>query len=262
MFLDKAAEAARRETRALKGTIPPAEMERQALRAARRPRPSFREALCRPGLGIIGEIKRASPSRGRIREDFDPAGLARGYRGHADALSVLTEATFFEGSPDHLLRAVRACPEIPCLRKDFLVDPYQICHARVLGASAVLLIAALLEDGLLRELQAVAGSLGMDALVEVHDATELERALASGADIIGINNRDLTDLSVSLETTRRLAPRIPSGCVRVSESGFGSGSDVQRLHPVSVDAILVGESFMRSGDVGRQVREFRDAYRG
>lgn len=263
MFIERIVEARRDRLATEKQIVADGRMKVLARRATHGgPRPSFRNALTNPGLGLIGEIKKASPSRGVIREDFDPAALALQYRQVVDAVSVLTEETFFQGGPEHLEQAVAACPDMCFLRKDFIIDAYQIDQARVLGASAVLLIAAILDTATLRSFREVAGELGMEALVEVHREEELDRALASGARIVGINNRNLSDFSVSLETTLRLAPLIPEGITVVSESGFSSGADTRKICPAGIDAILVGESFMRSSDVGSLARELRDGCNG
>jgi indole-3-glycerol phosphate synthase len=217
------------------------------------PRP-FAQAIRRgQAIRLIAEVKRASPSRGVIRPDFDPADIARQYAAaRVDALSVLTDATYFMGRLDHL-SAARKSAALPVLRKDFTLDPYHVWQARAAGADAVLLIAAILSDGLLRELSELAARLGMAALVEVHDEQELERALAAEAEIIGINNRDLRTFHTSLGTTLRLRPGIPDGRVVVSESGIQSRADVRQLEAARVDAMLVGEALMRSRDIGATI---------
>ncbi|HHL39157.1 MAG TPA: indole-3-glycerol phosphate synthase TrpC [Deltaproteobacteria bacterium] len=204
---------------------------------------------------VIAEVKRASPSRGDISPHCDPVETAAAYEAAgAAAVSVLTEERHFKGSLD-FLSAVRARVAVPVLRKDFIFDPYQLYEARGGGADAVLLIAAVLDDVLLRELMALSGELGMDALVEVHDEGELERVVEAGAGIIGINNRDLRDLTLDLETTARLAPLVPEGKVVVSESGIGSAADVVRLSRFGVDAFLVGSSLMAHADPGGRLAE-------
>jgi len=208
-----------------------------------------------PSPRLIAEAKKASPSKGLLAANFDPARLAREYAaGGAAAISVLTEPHFFQGDPAYLAMAKRAAP-LPALRKDFLFDPYQVVEARALGADAVLLIVAILDGGLLGEMLALAGSLGMAALVEVHDAAEVDRALAAGARIVGVNNRDLRTFEVDLETTRRLRALLPPECLVVSESGIHSRADVARLREWGVHAMLVGESLVRAGDVAAKVRE-------
>ena len=235
--------------------VPLAEMRR---RAADAPEPrGFRAALeAKIGEGraaVIAEIKRASPSRGIIRRDFDPSRIAAGYeRGGAAALSVLTDRDFFQGAPDHL-RAARAATALPALRKDFLVDPWQVHEARAMGADCVLLIVAALDDDRLRELAELAGELGLDTLVEVHDEAELDRALRIPAPLIGINNRDLRTFETTLATTRRLAPRVPEDRRTVTESGIASRDDVAGLRADGVHAFLVGEAFMSAPDPGERL---------
>jgi indole-3-glycerol phosphate synthase len=217
----------------------------------------FAAALRQDGrVAVIGEFKRRSPSAGGIAEARDPAGSARAYAaGGASALSVLTDHAYFGGSLADL-QAARAACELPVLRKDFTTDALQVFEARAAGADAVLLIVRLLDAARLREYVGLAAALGLAALVEVHDAAELERALAAGADLVGINNRDLatfrTDLGVSLE----LAARVPAEATLVAESGIACASDVARLGAAGVDAVLVGESLMRSRDSSRLVHEF------
>jgi len=215
----------------------------------------FAAALAAPGIGVIAEIKRASPSAGVIREACDPAAIAGGYEANgAAAISVLTEPRHFRGSLDDL-RAVRAAVGIPVLRKDFIVDPYQVVDARAAGADAVLLIAAVLDDGDLRALLAAVHGLEMAALVEVHSQGELERVLATDARIVGINNRDLSTFMVDLATTERLvAENDLGGRVVVSESGITSDEDLRRLARAGVDAVLVGTALMRADDPGRALK--------
>ncbi len=233
---------------------------------AQRPPRDFRAALRRPAgpdarrtgpIRVVAEVKKASPSKGVIRPDFAPAELATAYAAAgANAISVLTDAPFFQGDLAHLA-AVRRTVDLPLLRKDFHVDPYQLWEARAAGADAVLLIVGALGIGDLQELLGLSRDLGLAALVEVHDRAELERALACGADLLGINNRDLKSFRVSLETTFALLPGIPSETVLVSESGISRPEEVARLEAAGVDAILVGEGLLRQADVGRALQALR-----
>jgi indole-3-glycerol phosphate synthase len=199
---------------------------------------------------VIAEVKKASPSKGVIRADFDPAAIARSYEaGGAACLSVLTDADFFQGSDDFLRQARAACT-LPVLRKDFIIDPYQLYEARVLGADCVLLIAAALDDVQLAEFAFIASELGMDVLVEVHDLDELERALPVPARLLGINNRNLKTFDVSLQTTLDLKAAVPNDRVLVTESGILAPADVALMREAGVHAFLVGEAFMRQPDPG------------
>ena len=199
---------------------------------------------------VIAEVKKASPSKGVIREHFVPAEIASSYAAHGAAcLSVLTDERFFQGSA-RALREARAACSLPVLRKDFVVDTYQVAEARAMGADCILLIAACLDDAQLAELEDCALGLGLDVLVEVHDAAELERALAMKTPLVGINNRDLRSFEVSLDTTIGLLPRIPPGRLPITESGITSPADVLRMRSAGVHAFLVGEALMRSEDPG------------
>jgi indole-3-glycerol phosphate synthase len=220
-----------------------------------RPTQSFAGALSGAARHIVAEIKKASPSKGLIRAEFDPVAIAEDYAAHgANAISVLTEEDFFQGSLEHLER-IRAAVKLPLLRKDFIVDGYQVVEAKSFGADAILLLAALLETPLLRALREQAAALGLDALVEVHTAGELESALQAGANIIGINNRDLNTFIVDLATTERLAPLLPPGVIGVCESGIDSAAQMRKIESWGVNAFLVGESLMRAPEPGKKLRE-------
>jgi len=216
---------------------------------------SLRGKIAAGRAAVIAEIKKASPSKGVLREHFVPAEIAASYERHsAGALSVLTDAQFFQGAPAFLEQARAACA-LPVLRKDFMVDPYQIFEARAMGADCILLIAACLDDAQMSDLEAQARSLGMAVLVEVHDGAELDRALRLKTPLVGINNRNLRSFEVTLDTTLALLERVPADRLLVTESGILGRADVQRMRAASVNAFLVGEAFMRAADPGLALRE-------
>ncbi len=258
MILDEIMAYKRAELRERKRAVP---LDALVEQAADRPPPlDFAAALGGAGVSLIAEVKRASPSRGVLCRDLDPARLAATYAGNgAAAVSVLTDSRFFHGELNHLERVrgavSQAGRDVPVLRKDFIFDPYQVHEARAYGADALLLIAAVLSDHMLGELLSLTHKLGMTALVEVHDADELRRAVRLQPRVIGINNRDLTSFAVDIATFGRLRPLIPAGTIAVSESGVHTGADVRRLHEMGADAVLVGEALVTASDVGAKVRE-------
>jgi indole-3-glycerol phosphate synthase len=249
-YLDRIVPAVLHRLDERKRRLPQAELETMSAPGCR---PSFADALHAPGVSLIAEVKRASPSKGPIRPGLEVGSLVRAYEAAgARAISVLTEQDHFRGSFDDL-RAAVVHTGLPLLLKDFVLDRYQIHEARVFGASAVLLIAGLLSDDELSGLAGLAIDLGLDVLLEVHDTMEIDRALACDAAIVGVNNRDLHTFIVSLETTVELARSVPAGRLLVAESGIWDHSDVERLASCGVDAVLVGESLLRSSDVGEAV---------
>ncbi len=250
-ILDRIAAYKREDVAARKAAQSQADIESLAMIAGM-PR-GFRSALERraePGRpALIAEIKKASPSKGLIRSDFDPPALARAYEaGGAACLSVLTDRPSFQGADDYLVQA-RAAVALPCLRKDFLVDPWQVAESRALAADAILIILAMIDDVLAGELLSEARRFGMDALIETHDEAEMERAAKLGGDLVGINNRSLRTFEVDLGATARLAPLSPPGSLLVAESGIFSAADVAKVAQAGASAILVGESLMRQDDV-------------
>jgi indole-3-glycerol phosphate synthase len=251
-ILDKIVAAKRREIAACREQTPQAKLERRLASA-----PAVRDffaAASQPGaVRLIAEVKKASPSAGIIREDFDPVAIARIYESHGAAcISVLTDEPYFQGCLEYLTQ-VRAAVGLPVLRKDFILDSYQLVEARAAGADAVLLIAECLDDCNLRKLHNEAIDLGMTPLVELYEPENLPRVLDAGATLIGVNNRDLRTFTVDLNHTIRLRERIPEDCVLVSESGIKTKADVDRLQAAGVQAILVGESLMREADIGAAV---------
>jgi indole-3-glycerol phosphate synthase len=216
----------------------------------------FREALAEPGqIKLIAEIKKASPSKGLIREDFDPVAIARIYESsRATAISILTEEKYFQGKPDYVKQVTEAV-RLPVLVKDFIIINGQIYEACANGASAVLLIVAILDDAMLKELLATASSLGMDCLVEVHTEAELGRALTAGAEIIGVNNRDLLLFNVDMRTCERIIPKVPKGKIIVGESGYQRYDEIRTLKTMGAHGVLIGETFMRSRDIAKKIKE-------
>jgi len=216
---------------------------------------ALRAKISAGNAAVIAEIKQASPSRGLLREDFDPAAIARSYARHGAAcLSVLTDREFFRGCPEYLV-AARAASGLPVLRKDFMVDPYQVAEARAMGADCILLIVAALDPAQMRELEWAARELGMAVLVEVHDRDELESALALSTPLLGINNRNLRTFETRLQTTLELLALIPADRIAITESGIMGPQDVQRMRQAGVNAFLVGEAFMRAKDPGKALEE-------
>jgi len=254
MILDEIVQHKRKEVESSRKRIPESQIMAQAGEAE--PARPFTRSLKQEGrIRIIAELKKASPSAGLLEPDFVPEKIAKMYEANgAAALSVLTDRQYFQGELEYLTVA-RQATELPALRKDFVIDPYQIAEARAAGADCVLLIVRILSTEELREYQSLARQLGMDALVETHDEAEVDTALDVGADLIGINNRNLDTLEVSLEAPARLRGRIPPGPVIVSESGIRTRDDMLRLKDWGVDAALIGESLMRSPDPGRLLSE-------
>jgi len=255
-ILDRILEVKRGEIAAARARSPQPEIEARA-RAAAAPRDfvgSLKRKIDSGAPAVIAEIKRASPSKGLLRADFDPAKIAKSYEsGGAACMSVLTDVEFFQGAAEHLSVARSACA-LPALRKDFVIEPYQVFESRALGADCILLIAGCLSGEEMQHLETVAHGLGMAVLVEVHDAAELKAALALKTPLIGVNNRNLRTFETRIETTLDLLPLIPPGRIVVTESGIASKGDIQRLRSAGVHAFLVGETFMRSKDPGEALK--------
>jgi indole-3-glycerol phosphate synthase len=242
--------AAAKKHRSLASLRAEVESDREARDSLRGFEGSLRGKIAAGRAGVIAEVKKASPSKGILRADFRPADIAESYASHGAAcLSVLTDVNFFQGAPEYLQQARAAC-EIPVLRKDFMVDPYQVYQARSWGADAILLIVSALDHGLMAELESCADALGMDVLVEVHDGDELDAALKLKTRLLGINNRNLRTFETSLQTTLGLLSRIPKEKLVVTESGILNADDVKRMRDADVHAFLVGEAFMRAPDPG------------
>jgi indole-3-glycerol phosphate synthase len=253
MILDRILENKRSEVKKSKEARTLGSIEREMDSAP--PARDFYNALSDGSrIRIIAEVKKASPSKGVLREDFDPVKIALGYeKGGAAALSVLTDEKFFMGSLS-FLRAIREAVGIPLLRKDFIIDPYQVCEARLYGADALLLIVSALAQDELKELLGLTRSLGMNAVVEVHDERELDAALDAGSRIIGINNRDLRTFEVDLGVSARLSRRIPEGAIVIAESGISSGEDIKKLRAEGVHVFLIGETFIKAPDPGLELK--------
>lgn len=255
-ILDRIVASKKGEIRAAKEREPVGELTRRLADAP--PVRDFLTALTRgPGIGVIAEVKKASPSAGVLRHDFDPVAIAQTYEAaNANCLSVLTDEPFFQGKLEYL-HAIRQAVALPLLRKDFILDEYQVIEARAAGADAVLLIAEILDDVQMRSLfQAIEG-LGMHALVELYDPENLPRVLEIGAKLVGVNNRDLRSFATSLDQTLNLAPHVPADRCLVSESGIRTAADIARLRAAGVKAVLIGETFMRSGDIASAMRDLQ-----
>jgi len=259
-ILDQIVENTRHEIAVRKTKRPMGALMAEA-QSASAPR-DFAGALRRDTVALIAEVKHASPSRGMLIEPFEPLALGTTYaQNGAAAISVLTDQKFFQGHLEHL-RMVREAVSVPVLRKDFVVDPYQVIEARAAGADAILLITAVLTDSELAELHAAAAEIGLTPLVEVHNEQEVERALRVGPKVLGINNRDLKTFTVDTELTARLVRLIPAGIVAVAESGMKSAEDVRRMGEAGADAVLIGEGLVSAGDIAGQVRLFSGQVKG
>ena len=254
-ILEEIIEHKRKEVAARKRGIPAEELEKSLAKKGAPASGRFKAALDAPGASLIGELKRQSPSAGVLREDFQPVQLAQQMKqGGAEALSVLTDRSYFGGGPEVLRQASEAV-ELPCLLKDFVIDEYQVCEAALWGAAAFLLLASQHDAASLERYARLGEGLGLDALVEVHDEAELERAVKAGAAIVGINNRDLKDFSVDTGTSVRLAAKLPAGTTVVSESGLKLAADIKALSEAGVSAFLIGEELMRAADIPAKIKE-------
>ncbi len=260
MILDTILENRARQVAALQKKCPAQILAARAGAHARsHPTADFAGALRGGGLSVIAEIKRASPSKGLIRQDFDPVAIAREYEAAGAAcLSVLTEETYFRGSGDYL-KAVRQAVKLPLLRKDFIINVWQVYESRLLGADAILLIASVLDAKTLARLIETARELGMQCLVEAHTPDQLQKALGAGARMVGVNNRDLRDFSVDFTRAERLRPMVPRDVVFVAESGVSDAADMRRLHAAGANAVLMGEILMRAPSPGARLKELREA---
>lgn len=256
MILDDIVEKRKIQLLREKSEISPEEMKKKALSSTGKTI-SFRDALSAPGISIISEVKKASPSKKVICEDFHPAEQAVKYeKAGASAVSCLTEEYYFQGSSRYL-KEIREKINLPILRKDFIIDEYQIYEAKVIGADAVLLISAILDTETVIKFISIAKSLGLDCLCEIHNKEELENILPAKPEIIGINNRNLKTFEVSLNTTEKLAAKLPEGCITVSESGISTNADMKLLRSYGADAVLIGETLMRAEDVSEKISELR-----
>ncbi len=258
MILDTIVEDKKKRLIEEKKRVSEEQMQRAAEKERRRSI-SFYDALAKDGLSIIGEFKKASPSMGDIAMTMELTDRIEEYNDSVDAVSCLTEVDHFKGNVDYF-KQIRAITDLPMIRKDFIIDPYQIYEAKCIGADCILLIAAILTDEALSAYYALAHALGMDVLLEVHDETEMERALRLRPNIIGVNNRDLNDFTIRLETTKRLRPMVPAGTVFVSESGITGAEHIRFLKECHVDALLIGGAFMLSDHPRKLAKEWKDLY--
>ena len=257
MILEQIVEKRKQQLIAEQHAVAPKTMKTQALQNTRACI-SFYKALKQNTLSVIAEVKKASPSKGLICTEFDPVAIARAYEAAgANAISVLTEEHYFQGSNRYLTEIRRQVTTLPLLRKDFIIDPYQIYQAKCIGADAILLIAAVLDTDTLTQYYKIAQDLGLECLAEVHNEPELEAVLKVGFSIVGINNRNLKTFQVSLNTTAQLAPLLPKSCVLVSESGIASNTDMKTVREYGADAVLIGETLMKSQNIAQTIAELR-----